>query len=203
MYLDLRMNLLSKNCEKAQLKSECMYAQESSCYRIKSSLSAWLFQDLRNIHCCIWALSFWFDLCLYSRRKGQDNFTQRNDSLTFNQLSCSGEWSWLQVLPWTRLLKSLWIAKSMSCHVLKSHIIVLFADQMHHWGIYFSKYKERSSAQNRHRKGFVSTSLIADNDLCDALMKGRKTSDPNAQNTSLWRCEKRETALSTSKAIFI
>lgn len=37
----------------------------------------------------------------------------------------------------------------------ESHYDV-FADQMHHWGSYLGKYKERSSAQNRHRT--VSTS---------------------------------------------
>lgn len=46
----------------------------------------------------------------------------------------------------------------MSYHVLKSHTMVFFPDQMHHWGTYLGKYKERSSAQNRHREGIMSTS---------------------------------------------
>lgn len=118
----------------------------------------WLFQDLRNIHSCIWALWATFDFWLYSTRKGYNKLTQRNYSLAFDQLTCPGEWTWLHVLPRTRLLKSLLIGKSMSYHVLKSHTMVLFTDQMHHWDTYLGKYKERSSAQNTHRAGIVSTS---------------------------------------------
>lgn len=138
-------------------------------------------------------------LPIYQKKRTHVRYICSKKQLTFDQLFCLGEWSWLVVL---QLNQAFSISNDRKVHQLlcspESYNDALQTRCIIQEPTLVNIKEDYQHAVDTENWVYLWS---ADNHFSDSLMGARrKTNDQNVPNASWRRCERRQTALHTSKS---